>query len=63
MNQYTPMPIPAVRCDPLLSRKVTAREYRRLLAHAMEIGIEDGYFQEGPTARESFVPAFDGTGL
>ena len=61
MNQYTPMP--AVRDDPLLSRRVTRREYGRLLEYALEIGIEDGFFQEGKAAEQSFVPRFDGSGL
>ena len=58
MNQYTPMP--AVKEDPLLSRKVTAREYERLLKFALSLGVENGFFQEGETARESFIPEFHG---
>ena len=61
MNQYTPMP--SVLTDPLLGRRVTRREYRRLLDRAFALGIEDAYIQEGAAASESFVPAFDGTGL
>ncbi len=61
MNQYTPME--AMADDPLLSRRVTAREYDRLLSFALNLGIENGYFQEGETARESFIPAFDGEGV
>lgn len=61
MNQYTPMA--AVEKDPLLSRRVTRREYERVLDYAIEIGVEQGFFQEGETARESFIPAFDGEGV
>ena len=61
MNQYTPMP--AVRDDPVLGRRVTGREYERLLQHAYDLGISQGFIQEGGAAEESFVPAFDGTGL
>ncbi len=51
------------RIDPLLCRKVTKREYERLLWYAAELGITQGFYQEGGTAAESFVPAFDGTGV
>ena len=61
MNQYTPMP--AMEQDPLLSRKVTAREYGRLVDYALSLGLENGFLQEGETAKESFIPAFDGEGV
>ena len=61
MNQYTPME--AVKEDRLLGRRVTKREYERVLDYALEIGVEQGFFQEGETARESFIPAFDGSGV
>ena len=61
MNQYTPMP--AMEQDPLLSRKVTAREYGRLVDYALSLGLENGFLQEGETAMESFIPAFDGEGV
>ncbi|MCD7957763.1 MAG: radical SAM protein [Lachnospiraceae bacterium] len=49
--------------DPLLSRKVTKREYERLLDYAAELGVEQGFYQEGDTSSESFIPEFDGTGV
>ncbi|MDO4322861.1 MAG: radical SAM protein [Lachnospiraceae bacterium] len=61
MNQYTPGP--AVAEDPLLHRRVTKREYERLLDFAQEIGIIQGFYQEGETAKESFIPAFDCQGV
>ncbi len=61
MSQYTPMS--SMKDDPLLGRKVTGREYRRVLDYAVEIGIEQGFFQEGEVASESFIPAFDGEGI
>lgn len=61
MNQYTPMPYVADK--PPLNRKVTAEEYQRVLLFAERIGIEYGFFQEGDTATESFIPEFDGEGL
>lgn len=61
MNQYTPMP--AVLEDPQLSRKVTAREYDRLLDHAISLVVTNCFIQEGETAKESFIPEFDGEGI
>ena len=61
MNQYTPTE--AVKTDSLLGRKATKREYERLLNYAMETGVEQGFFQEGDTARESFIPPFDLEGV
>lgn len=61
MNQYTPTK--AVKRDPLLGRKVTKREYERLLDYALKLGVEQGFFQEGETAEESFIPPFDLEGV
>ena len=61
MNQYTPMP--AVAGDPLLSRKVTKREYSRLVDYALFLGLEQGFILEGETSKESFIPEFDGEGV
>ena len=61
MNQYTPMP--AMKDDPQLSRKVTDREYDRLLDHAISFGVTNCFIQEGETAKESFIPEFDGEGV
>ena len=48
MNQYTPMS--EKFADPNLNRRVTKREYERLLDYAAEIGVENGFYQEGATA-------------
>ena len=61
MNQYTPLP--QVKDWPEINRRVTKREYDRLVDHAVAIGVENGFIQEGKTAKESFIPAFDGEGL
>ena len=53
MNQYTPQ----------LSRKVTDREYERLIDYAISLGLKNGFMQEGETAKESFIPEFDGEGV
>ena len=46
-----------------LNRRVTQREYEKVLNAALELGIENGFFQDGETARESFIPAFDYEGI
>ena len=61
MNQYAPMP--AMKDDPQLSRKVTDREYDRLLDHAISFGVTNCFIQEGETAKESFIPEFNGEGI
>jgi len=59
MNQYTPMTGIGVKY-PELARRVTKREYDKVVKYAIDIGIENAYIQEGPTAEESFIPSFRG---
>ena len=61
MNQYTPVFKQKEYTE--LNRRVTKREYEKVLDYAFEIGIENGFFQDGETARESFIPAFDYEGV
>ena len=61
MNQYTP--ISKNVAYPELDRKITEEEYEELVDFAVEIGLENGFIQEGETALESFIPAFDGEGV
>lgn len=44
MAQYTPTP--AVRSHPLLGRRVTRREYERVVNAALDLGFEEIYTQE-----------------
>lgn len=62
MNQYTPLPYVAEHV-PKLNRTLTKREYESVVDDALLLGIENGFIQEGRTAKESFIPPFDGTGL
>ena len=62
MNQYTPMEGIGVHF-PELGRRVTRREYDRVVDYALSIGLENAYIQEGPTAEESFIPSFRGEGI
>lgn len=61
MNQFTP--VWKNEKYPELNRKVTWREYEKVLNAAVEFGIGNGYFQEGETAKESFIPVFDYEGV
>ncbi len=61
MNQYTPMREFAKY--PELNRKVTKREYEKLIQYALDKGVANAFIQEGETAKESFIPAFDLTGV
>ncbi len=61
MNQYTPLP--HVASYPEINRKVTEAEYDEVVDFAIDLGVEQGFIQEGDTAEESFIPEFDFTGL
>ena len=60
MNQYTPMP--QMARHKILKERVTEKEYNDLIDYAVDIGVENGFVQEGETATESFIPHFDNTG-
>ena len=74
MNQYTPVLADAAaqgnawaqkqlaRC-PELAQRVPDDEYEALLDYADSLGIEDYFWQQGGAAKESFIPAFDLTGV
>lgn len=61
MNQFTPIYQQKEMKE--LNRNVTKREYEKVLKRALELGIKNGFFQEGETAKESFIPSFDGEGI
>ena len=63
MNQYTPMAGIETAGYPELARKVTSREYEKVLDYAINIGVENGFMQEGGTASESFIPEFECQGI
>lgn len=57
MNQFTPVIKQEKYIN--LNRRVTKREYEKVLNYAIEIGIENAFVQDGETASESFIPEFD----
>ncbi|MEG1887141.1 MAG: radical SAM protein [Oscillospiraceae bacterium] len=61
MNQYTPFG--KIENYRELQRKITKKEYDCVLNYALDLGIENGFIQEGGTAKESFIPPFDLTGV
>ncbi len=63
MNQYTPLDTLDADAFPELNRKVTKREYDRLVDYAIDLGVECGYIQEGETAMKSFIPPFTLNGV
>ena len=56
MSQYTPMP--RVATDPLLGSHILRKDYEELVDYALELGLENGFFQGGDTDTESFIPDF-----
>lgn len=61
MNQYTPVSKDFIYNN--LNRRVTVREYKKVVDYAIEKGLVNGFFQEGKTQDESFIPAFDYEGV
>jgi len=59
MNQYTPM-AGIENAFPELGRKLTKREYDKVVDYAIGLGIENAFIQEGGAAKESFIPEFMG---
>ncbi len=57
MNQYTPIVEQAEFLN--LNRRVTKREYQKVIDFAISLGIENAFVQDGKTAQESFIPVFD----
>lgn len=57
MNQYTPL----VQMEqyPEINRRITPREYGKVVDYAISVGLENAFIQEGETAKESFIPDFE----
>lgn len=57
MSQYTPIGDIGARF-PELANKVRRKSYRKLLDYAVNLGVEQAFYQEGEVAKESFIPEF-----
>lgn len=63
MGQYTPL-LPNDKLSAYgLDVPLNALEYEEVLDFADKLGIEEYFWQEGGSCAESFIPAFDGTGV
>ena len=60
MSQYTPFYKAA---EHGIGRRITTYEYRRVVNHAMDLGLTAGYMQQKSSAREEYTPSFDLTGV
>lgn len=61
MSQYTPLK--QVERYSEINRKVTQEEYDELVDFAAELGVVNGFVQDGEAASESFIPEFDLEGV
>ena len=61
MNQYTP----TNNLDKYneINKTVSTSDYEKLINYAIDIGIKNGFMQEGETQKTSFIPEFDTTGV
>lgn len=61
MAQYTPCnDLSAV---PELDRKITEREYNKVVDYALNLGMDKIFIQSSESADEKFIPDFDFTGI
>lgn len=61
MAQY--VPCGDLSNTPELARKVTGREYNKVMDYALSQGLEKLFVQELASADEKFIPSFDFTGI
>lgn len=61
MSQFTPV----IHSDRFseLNRKITQREYDKVVEYLIDSGFENCFIQTGEAAKESFIPDFDLTGI
>ena len=59
MSQYTPM-FENIGLSEFkeLTRKLTKREYEKVINYAIDLGVKNALIQEGDVAMESFIPEF-----
>ncbi len=61
MHQFTPFE--RLEQYPEINRRVTHREYERLLDYTMDKGVTNAFIQDGSVAKESFIPSWNGEGV
>ena len=61
MSQYVPCG-DALK-DSVINRRVTKREYKKVLSVITESGFENCYIQDEESAVKDYIPPFDLTGV
>lgn len=61
MSQY--IPLEKAKDMPVINRKITDREYNKVVEYVLNSGFENCYIQEKSSASEKFIPDFDFTGV
>lgn len=57
MSQYTPVGVN--KKYPELNRRITAREYKRVLDEVYSLGLKNVYVQDKSSAEEKYIPEWD----
>ena len=63
MRQYLPCGRVTPAVFPELNRRITEDEYREVEQYLFDSPVEDGFVQEADSAKEEFIPVFDGSGV
>lgn len=58
LSQYTPMKNAGIEEFPELTRKLTKREYEKVLKYAIDIGVSKAYIQDIDSASAFYIPDF-----
>lgn len=61
MSQY--LPLYKAQNMPVINRKITPREYNKVIDYIMQSNFENCYIQELSSAEKSYIPKFDFTGV
>lgn len=61
MAQYTPCG--SLNNYPEINRKLTEREYDKVVNYALDLGLNNLFIQELSSANDSYIPDFDFTGI
>ena len=61
MAQY--LPLGRASDYPEINRKITKREYEKVINYALDSGLENVYIQQLSSASDSFIPDFGGQGV
>ena len=60
MSQFTPF----YKAGEMgLGRRITSYEYKKVLNHALDLGLEEGFCQDKSSAREEYTPPFNLEGV